>query len=74
MHDYCTGIMREMLWGEPQVTIKLYQLQKEKQNREKAHEVTSRLSIEESKPNLSIKNYASKPQFFNPSSDIRRSQ
>ena len=26
---YCTGLMKEMLWGEPPITIKLYQLKKD---------------------------------------------
>jgi len=31
---YCSGIMKEMLWGEPPITIKLYQLKKDLEAKE----------------------------------------
>lgn len=31
---YCTGLMKEMLWGEPPITIKLYQLKKDLEEKE----------------------------------------
>lgn len=29
LNIYCSGLMKEMLWGEPPITIKLYQLKKD---------------------------------------------
>ena len=31
---YCSGLMKEMLWGEPPITIKLYQLKKDLEAKE----------------------------------------